>query len=246
MRKKHVLLPAIALMFAVFCTGCTSQPDNKQLNNEQFYESFLYESDFPNFVGPYDWSVISSHDELLEAFNIIANYWDANPYCGIRNAIVVLRYCVPDRRIRVGLDSDSEELRVAFRTHILDSRAISLSHWRGISTPLPGHAAYSRSIYFGTEASRLSGAWLYDGQQECFTFAELLDAVNLVGDFLLESWHSGQAYEIRKAVSFYHLCAINNRVRVSLLGYSEEVKEDFRAKVTDSPAVLLMDFRRGT
>ena len=173
MKKKHilrlVLLYPIALLFVIFGTGCTSQPNDEQqcdcsFCNELHYETFLYEEDFPNFVGFYDWSVRFEYDELLEAFNIIANYWDANPYCDISNAIVVLRYCVPDRRIRVGLDSDSEELRVAFRTYVLDSRAISVSHWNRISTPLPTSAAYTRSIYFGTEASRLSGVWLYDGQ----------------------------------------------------------------------------------
>ena len=68
MRKKHVLLlillPVIALLFAIFGTGCTSQP-----NGEQLHETFLLERDFPNFVETYDRSVTFTHDELLETFD---------------------------------------------------------------------------------------------------------------------------------------------------------------------------------
>jgi len=241
MRKKHVLLfillPAIALLFAVFGTGCTNQPDNEQLNNEQHHEIFLYERDFPNFVEPFDRTVEFTHDELLEAFNFIADYWDANPYCDVINAIEILLLCVPQNRVRVGLDSYSEELKIAFRTHVLDSQVVSLEDIRrGLPTSLISRHL-SRMIFFGTEANRLDRARLYNGQQECFTFAELRDAMTLVADFIRASWYLRQDYEIRDAIATFYLCVSSNNVIVVLIDYSEEVKEAFRANVTDSPAI---------
>jgi len=237
MKKKHVLqlvlLPVIALLFAIFGIGCTNQ-----LDNEQYYESFLYERDFPNFVDTWDRTVTFDHDELLDTFNFITDYWEANPYCDIRNAIVVLSLCVPSNRVRVALDSGSEELKVAFRTHVLDSRVIALEDVRrGMPTTLVWRI-YSRTIDFGIESNRPNRAQLYNDQQECFTFAELLDTLTLVADFMRASRFTGQGREITNATSSFHLCVINNRVIVRLRNYSEELKEDFRVKVTDSPAVL--------
>jgi len=246
MKKKHVLrlvlLSAIALLFVIFGAGCTNQP-----NGEQHYESFLYERDFPNFTEPYDWSVWFDHDELLDVFNFIADYWDANPYCDIRNAIDVLYLSVTRNRVRVGLDSDSEELKVAFRTHILDSRVITLEDVRlGMSSLAAGSGIYSRIISFGTEANRLNNTPLYEGQQANFTFAELRDAMTSVADFLWADRLIGQYNEIRNIIISFHLSVTNNHVRVELLGYSEELKEIFRAKVTDSPAISFVEFKRGT
>ena len=241
MRKKHVLLlvllPAIALMFAIFGTGCTSQP-----SNEQHYESFLYERDFPNFTEPYDWSVWFDHDELLDVFNFIADYWDANPYCDMRNAIIMLLLDVPENRVRVGLDSDSEELRVAFRANVLDSTVIRLEDARrGMGSLLSGSVIYNRTIYLGTGAILPNYAQSYNSQQEYFTFAELRDTMTAVADFLWADRLIGQDREIRNAISTFFVCVNNNRVIVSLLDYSEELKEEFGARVVNSPAILFAD-----
>jgi len=248
MRKKYVLLfiflPTIALLFIVFGIGCTNQSSSEQLNNEQHHESFLYERDFPNFVGPYDRTVEFTHDELLDAFNFIADYWDANPYCDIINAIEMLLLCVPRNRVRVGLDSDNEELKVTFRTHVLDSPVIVLEDVRrGMSSPLMSRQL-SRNIFFGTEATRPNRVRLYNDQQECFTFAELRDAMALVADFMGARSLTVQDRGIRDAIaSSPLLCVINNHVRVRIRDYSEEFKEAFRVTVTDSPAISFMYWR---
>jgi len=248
MRKKYVLqlilLSAIALLFAVFGTGCTNKSDSEQLNNKQLYESFLYERDFPNFTEPYDWSVRFDHDELLDAFNFIADYWGKNPYCDIINAVEELRLCVMHNRVRVGIDSDSEVWRVAFRTHVLDSRVIALEDG-GMGTFLTGRI-YNSAILFGTEEKRPNRAQLYNDQQEYFSFAELRDTLTAVTDFIWADRLTGQDHELITSISLFYLCVINNRVIVRLLDYSNEVKEAFRAKITDSPAISFVEFKRGT
>jgi len=253
MRKKHVLLfillPAIALLFAIFCTSCTSQSGNEQqcdcsFCNELHYETILYEKDFPNFVEISDRTIRFTHDELLDTFNFIADYWEANPYCGIRNAIAVLILCVPHNRVRLGLDSYNEELKVAFRTHVLDAPMISLEDVeRGMST-VAANRILGPTIFFDIEAKRSNDALLYNDQQERFTFAELRDTMTLVVDFIWASRRVGQAYEIRNAIVSHYLCVRNNRVIIVLFDYSEELKDDFRAKVTDSPAISLVEWVR--
>ena len=255
MKKKHVLqlvlLPVIALLFAIFGIGCTNQPSNEQrcdcsFCNERLYESFLLERDFPNFVAYYDRTIEFTHDELLYAFNFIADYWEASPYCSIFNAIVELRLCVPRNRVVVVQYSDSEELRVAFRTYVLDSPVIVLEDIRwGMPLSVP-RRNLSRTIFFGVEANRSIGDLLYNGQQAQFTFAELRDTMALVADFMWADRLIGQYPEIRNAITTFHLCVISNRVIVRLRNYSEEIKDAFRVIVTDSPAISFMYFRRGT
>jgi len=251
MRNKYLIMfiLLLSMLFAIFVTGCTNQPSNEQqcdcsFCNERLYESFLLERDFPNFVEPFDRTVTFTDDELVDAFNFIAGYWDANPYCNVINAIEVLFVCVPHNRVRVGLDSDSEELKIAFRTHVLDSRAIVLEDVRrGMQSNTSVWRRYNRSILFDTEANRPYRVQLYNGQQECFTFAELLDTLNLVADFVRASRFTGQGQEIANAISGFFLCVINNRVIVSISDYSEEWKEDFRAMVTDSPVISFVERR---
>jgi len=245
MRKKYLIMfiLLLSMLFVIFVTGCTNQPSNEQqcdcsFCNEQPYKTFLYERDFPNFVTPYDRTVDFTHDELLDAFNFIADYWEANPYCDIINAIEVLRLCEPSSRVRVGLDNDSEELRVAFRTHVLDSSVISLEDIRrGMPTIALGTPRLSSSIFFGTEVNRLSDTPLNNNQQKCFTFAELRDTMSLVTDITSASRLAYEVREIRNAITALYLCVSSNRVKVVLFDYSEELKETFRAEVTDSPAI---------
>jgi len=250
MKKKSVLrlvlLPAIALLFAIFGIGCTNQPSNEQhcecsFCNEQPYETFLYERNFPNFVETYDRTVIFDYDELLDAFNFIVDYWEMNPYCAMRNAMFFLVMDVQFNRVRVGFYNESEDVKVAFRTHVLDSPAIALVGRGGSGGGVRGHMLrFNRFIYFGTEANRPTGDLLYNGQQAQFTFAELRDTMTLVADFMWAG-EADQAFEIIGNILLLTLDVTINRVEVRLRHLSEEFEDAFRANVTDSHAILFVD-----
>jgi len=245
MRKKHVfvfvLLLALVLPVVIYSADLLEMRTDDLSVMEDLP---AHERDSPSFVYYYNKMVEFAHGELLDAFNFIADYWYANPYCDIINALELLVLSVPCNRVRVRLDSYSEELKVAFRTHVLDSPVIWLEDARRDMNSTLAFRLLNRSISFGTEANRPNRAQLYNGQQTHFTFAELRDIMTLVSDFMWASMHIDKRCEISDAiVAAPSLNVVNNRVRVRTRDYSEEFKEAFRAKVTDSPAISFVYWR---